>query len=157
MDLIEEMQGLARAFNDAEVEYALCGGLAMAMHGSPRATQDIDFLVPESAREEVLRIAETKGFWIPSGRMPFKAKTPLEMEIWRVSKAAGTELVSLDLIIVAPALQDVWEGRIRVQLDGMSCSVVSRDGLIAMKRLAGRYQDLADIEKLTDGNAEQHD
>jgi len=149
MDLIDELVALIKALNDAGVRYALCGGLAMAVHGHPRATQDIDLLIPEEELEKIQQVAEAAGFWIPSGRMPFKAKTPLAMEIYRVSKAVGSVLIPLDMIIVSPALQDVWEGRIDLPLGAIQCPVVSREGLITMKRIAGRHRDLADIESLT--------
>jgi len=135
MDLIDELVALIKALNDAGVRYALCGGLAMAVHGHPRATQDIDLLIPEEELEKIQQVAETAGFWIPSGRMPFKA--------------VGSVLIPLDMIIVSPALQDVWEGRIDLPLGAIQCPVVSREGLITMKRIAGRHRDLADIESLT--------
>lgn len=148
MDLIDEMLKLIAALNASGVQYALCGGLALGVHGFPRATQDIDLLVPENERQKLLDVARTVGFWIPSGRMPFKAKTPLAMDIWRVSKAVGPQLISLDLIIVSPALESVWNSRVVVRFSELDCCVVSRDGLITMKSIAGRFQDLADIERL---------
>ena len=45
-------------------------------------------------------------------------------------------------------LRDVWEDREVYELDGVPVTVVSADGLIAMKRVAGRHQDLSDIEHL---------
>jgi len=116
MDLIDELAGLIKALNDAGVRYALCGGLAMAVHGHPRATQDIDLLIPEEELAKIQQVAETVGFWIPSGRMPFKAKTPLAMDIYRVSKAVGSILIPLDMIIVSPALQQVWDSRMELPL-----------------------------------------
>lgn len=47
-----------------------------------------------------------------------------------------------------PIYSAVWERRECVEWEGTSLWVVSRDGLVQMKRLAGRLQDLADIEKL---------
>jgi hypothetical protein len=148
MDLIAEMTKLIAALNANGVQYALCGGLALGVHGFPRATQDIDLLVPEHERSRLQEVAKTVGFWIPSGRMPFKPKSPLEMEIWRVSKAVGPQLISLDMIVVSPCLESVWNSRIVVRFDGLDCGVVSREGLITMKTIAGRHQDLADIERL---------
>lgn len=149
MDLIQEMLGLIVALNANGVPYALCGGLALGVHGFPRATQDIDLLVPEHERARLQDVAREVGFWIPSGRMPFKPKTPHAMEIWRVSKAIGPKLISLDMIVVSPGLESVWESRVVVRFGEVDCSVVSRDGLITMKTIAGRHQDLADIERLT--------
>ena len=148
MDLIAEMRALIAALNTQSVPYALCGGLALGVHGFPRATQDIDLLVPEHERERLQEVAKTVGYWIPSGRMPFKPKTPQAMEIWRVSKAIGSQLISLDMIVVTPCLESVWKSRVVVRIGELDCSVVSRDGLITMKTIAGRLQDLADIERL---------
>ncbi len=154
MDLIEEMTNLVRGLNEANVPYALCGGLAMAIHGHPRATQDIDLLIPEEELSRVQQVAKNSGFWIPSGRMPFKAKTPLAMDIYRISKAVGPDLIPLDLIIVSPALQEVWDSRTQKPCGEINCSVVSREGLITMKTIAGRYRDLADIEDLNGASGE---
>ena len=45
LNLYEELKALATAFDAGGVDYALCGGLALAVHGHPRATKDIDILV----------------------------------------------------------------------------------------------------------------
>jgi hypothetical protein len=44
VDLIEELAAITRALDDAGIPYALCGGLAMAVHAHPRATIAIDIL-----------------------------------------------------------------------------------------------------------------
>lgn len=153
MIIIAELIALVTALRNANLPFAVCGGLAMAIHGHPRATQDIDILIREENLNEVLEVAKAVGFWIPSGKMPFKAKTPLAMEIYRVSKAVGEKLIPLDLMLVSPALEEVWNGRISGQIGDVDCTVVSTDGLIRMKEIAARTQDLADIEKLRAGDA----
>jgi hypothetical protein len=73
------------------------------------------------------------------------------VEIRRVSKIDDEgELLSLDLLLVTPQVWDVWDSRISMALAGNRYSIVSRDGLIKMKTLAGRSQDLADLERLQD-------
>ena len=152
MILITELLALIAALQAANLPFAVCGGLAMAIHGYPRATQDIDLLVREEDVPAILKVAESVGFWIPSGRMPFRSNTPEAMEIYRVSKAVDSMLIPLDLMIVTPFLRDVWETRVEGVLGETRCHVVSRDGLIKMKTLAARKRDLDDIEKLA-GNA----
>ena len=49
MDLHQELVQLIDALEAAGAEYALCGGLALAVHGHPRFTKDIDLLVPAEA------------------------------------------------------------------------------------------------------------
>lgn len=151
MNLRDELIILVRALNEAKLEYAVCGGLALTIHGFVRATQDIDLLVPQEQLTQILEAAKAVGFWIPSGRMPFRAKTPLAIHIYRVSKASGSELLSLDLIVVSPGLREVWESREVFEFSDVKCAAVSRAGLIRMKTIAGRPQDLVDIERLNNG------
>jgi len=53
------------------------------------------------------------------------------------------ELQALKLVLVVPALDQVWGSRPFVEWRGRKLNVVSREGLIRMKRLSGRMQDLA--------------
>ena len=118
----------------------------MAIHGFARATLDIDVLIREESLEKAYKIAETKGFDIRGLDISFKERA---VEIRRVSKIDDNgEVLSLDLLLVTPQVEDVWASREQIDFLGRKLSVVSREGLIKMKRLAGRPQDLADIERL---------
>ncbi len=144
--LLEELTDLVKSFEDNGIEYAVCGGLAMAIHGFVRATLDIDLLILSDSLEKAYEIAEEKGFDIKGLDISFKERA---VEIRRVSKIDDEgEVLSLDLLLVTPQVQDVWESRIEMTLDGSDYSIVSREGLIKMKTLAGRPQDLVDIERL---------
>lgn len=155
MELLNELLELTDEFRQQEVPYAICGGLAMAVHGVPRATQDIDLLIPEDYLTRALEVAKTRGFWLPAGPMPLKARTPLATSAHRVSKAMGSYLIPLDLILVSPSLQQVWDGRLEGKIGDRHLTVVSRDGLIEMKRIAGRHRDLDDIERLTESSNDE--
>lgn len=48
MDILDELKKLITKLNEENVEYALCGGLAMAIYALPRATLDIDILIEAS-------------------------------------------------------------------------------------------------------------
>lgn len=154
MIVIAELIALITALRNANLPFAVCGGLAMAIHGYPRATQDIDILIQEERLQEVLAVARSIGFWIPSGRMPFRAKTPMALDIYRVSKAVDDKLIPLDLMLVSPVLEEIWNGRISGKIGDVECTVVSAEGLIRMKEIAARKQDLADIETLRQGRPE---
>jgi hypothetical protein len=65
MDLVAELDALIDAFDADGVEYALCGGLALAVHGHARATQDIDVLVPASTSQRALTTARSRGSTFP--------------------------------------------------------------------------------------------
>lgn len=150
LDLIAELEALVESFERGGVEYALCGGLAVAVHGHPRATMDIDVLVQAEQLASAIQVARGLGFDIPARKTVFglRAGTPREMQ--RVSKLdpETSELMSLDLLVVGPGLEEVWDGRIVVPWRERDIAIVSRVGLVMMKRLAGRPQDLADIAAL---------
>jgi len=144
--LLDELSELISALNENGVEYAVCGGLSMAIHGFARATLDIDVLIREESLEKAYEIAATKGFDIRGLDISFKERA---VEIRRVSKIDDNgEVLSLDLLLVTPQVEDVWQAREKIDFLGDKLSVVSREGLIKMKRLAGRPQDLADLERL---------
>ena len=58
------------------------------------------------------------------------------------------KLVTLDLLLVSDDQHDFWTSRRKIRWKEGETTIVSRESLIEMKRLAGRAQDLADIEKL---------
>jgi hypothetical protein len=52
------------------------------------------------------------------------------------------------MLLVTSEIRDIWETRVRAKLEGGQLSVVSKPGLIALKEMSGRPQDLADIAAL---------
>ncbi len=56
------------------------------------------------------------------------------------------ELLSMDLMLVAPNLESVWKSRIRLQLESAEISVVSKEWLARMKRMAVRLKALPILE-----------
>lgn len=148
LDLVAELQGVASTLRASGVELALCGGLAVAVHGHLRATKDIDLLIRSADRDAALASLKSAGFDLLAARMTFDASTPSERNIQRVSKVVDGHQVTVALILVEPAFGRVWATRQTFERDGTTLVVVSRDGLIEMKRLAARAQDVADIEAL---------
>jgi hypothetical protein len=149
MDLIAELENLIDAFDRDGIEYALCGGIALGVHGYVRATQDIDMLVPSEQLDRALATAKGAGFDV-ARKIVFGLKTGRPREIHRVSKLdpETSDLLPLDLMVVAHEYAEVWNARMKVAWRQRNLAVVSRDGLATMKRLAGRPQDLADLAKL---------
>jgi hypothetical protein len=136
LDLIAELESLVDALDSEGVEYALCGGLALGLHGHPRATMDIDLLVRPEQLGDAIRVARGNGFDVPARKMVF-----------------GQRIGTLDLLVVNAELESVWHSRMAFDVGGHRMIVVSRDGLATMKRIAGRPQDLVDLAKL-EGRAE---
>lgn len=144
--LLDELSQIISAFDENGIEYAVCGGLSLAIHGFPRATLDIDILIQAKSLDKAYEIAAEKGYDIRGLDVSFKERA---VEIRRVSKIDDNgEVLSLDLLLVTPQVQDVWETKEKIDFPDGRLFVVSRAGLIKMKKLAGRAQDLADIERL---------
>lgn len=148
MNLVDELLGLVGDLEAEKLDYALCGGLALAAHGHARFTKDIDLLVPEAQLAKVLGVARRRGFTLEGGRMTLCSGTEQERTLCRVSKAQGANVITLDLLLVGPAPDAAWDGRVCVPWRGRGLWLVSRRGLIHMKRAAGRPQDLLDIQTL---------
>ena len=149
MNIRDEMLGLVDCLNEADFPYALCGGLAVALHGYIRATKDIDLLVPAAYVPLVLQAVKSVGFRMANPHpMIFGAGTPREATVHRVSKFEGEEHMVLDILEVNPSNRPAWKGRRAYTLEGRKRWAITKPALIAMKKNAARPKDLIDIEGL---------
>ena len=145
MDLLEELEHLSTKLSQEGIEYALCGGLAMAIYARPRATLDIDMMIEPGSLFRTKRAVEELGFTIGSEPMNFHGGKVQIYRLCKIDTDSGEELI-LDLLLVTPHLQSVWENRLTVEWEGGTLNVVSPEGLIALKSLRGSGQDRDDIE-----------
>lgn len=122
--------------------------LAVAIHGFPRATNDVDIIVCAEDLAAVRTTVKPLGYTIDGGFQTFRAGTDTEMKLWRISRAVDDELWTVDFLVVTDFLRDVWQEREIVEFDEVEISVVSIEGLKKMKDLSGRPQDLFDLEHL---------
>lgn len=146
MDIYQEFLAITKRLQDLAIDFAVCGGFAMAIHGHPRATKDIDLLILAEDVPRVIEAVNDLGFNLDSGPIPLPF--PFPREIRRITKTQGEEFITLDLLLVAPVYQEIWETRSWYEWNGHQLSTVTAAGLAKMKRLVGRHQDLADIENL---------
>lgn len=146
-DLFTELIAITDAFEAGGIPYALCGGLAVAIHGAPRFTKDLDLVIRPEDADSAKEVAKALGFVAESLPMRFKATG----EMHRVIKFAESgEILMLDLLLVGEQLQSVWDARERLETEGHSLWVVSRQGLTSMKLAAGRPIDLLDVQRLAE-------
>ena len=145
--LLQEVTEVVAALNRRQLAYAVCGGWAMTIHGCPRATMDIDVMVWADDLAEAWRIAADLGYNVEGLPLHFHDGA---IEIRRISKvdAETGALFTIDFLLVTEATQKIWRDRETVEWEHGAISTVSREGLIQLKKLSGRLQDLADIERL---------
>ncbi len=145
MNLAEELKNLVVALGDENVQYALCGGLAMAVHGYPRATMDID-LWAHSANEvaRIKTIAKRLGFEFSADPMLLHEGKVI---IHRVSKIHNHDFLLLDII----EFNELKDKVIKIEnnnWEGIALPVIDKETLILTKKYRHSEQDRADIENL---------
>jgi hypothetical protein len=148
VELFEDLMVLVAELDKQGVDYALAGGLAVAVWGAPRATKDIDLLVRPELLPKAMAAVATHGFSLPAAPLTFRDG----MTVQRVSRVKDGDLLTVDFLVVNSNLESAWASRLRLDTDRGKVSVISRDALIQMKIAAGRTQDIADIEALQEND-----
>jgi len=140
-----ELYAAIKLFEELEIDYALCGGLAVAVYGFPRFTKDLDFLVAERDVDKAKEAGKERlGYFIDNGRLPFPNS---RFDIYRITKIVEKDVLPLDMLIVPPS-DDILKSRKRIVADNLGFWIVSLEELISMKEEAGRAHDRIDLERL---------
>jgi hypothetical protein len=144
VDFFQELKQLVATLESRKIDYALCGGVALAIHGAPRATQDIDVLLQRRDIERLREAAGACGFTLESVPVEFSSGVSIQ----RFTKLIDGQPLMLDVLFVGGFVETVWADRQQAEFDGGLVRVVSREGLIALELAAGRPQDVADVKRL---------
>lgn len=144
-DLSEELAAIREGLAARGLEFAVCGGIAMAIHGFTRATEDLDLFVRPEEVEAIEAALESLGYGLRSAPASFGA-----VNIRRVSKidAVEDDRLAIDLLLVSPETTGVWNSREILTWRDQPLPVVSREGLITLKRLRATSMDLVDIGRM---------
>jgi hypothetical protein len=151
IDLYRELATIARLLHAEGVDYALCGALALAVHGAPRATRDLDLIARKEDEPKVRTAARKAGYTLEA--LPMTFSSGIEMQ--RFSKLVDGRPLMLDFLWASGPLEAIWSRRERVPWQEGEIWVVSRDDLITLKLTAGRPQDLVDIKSLMEREGDE--
>ncbi len=145
MEAEKDFAELLALFNEHEVEYVIVGAYALAFHGVPRNTGDMDILVRPSARNarRILSALSDFGF----GTLDLK---PEDFRDPDSVVQLGVAPVRIDIItsITGVTWHEAYKGRAGGRYGGTAVNFLGRQELIANKRALGRKKDLADLEAL---------
>ena len=121
------------------------GGYALAAHGAPRFTEDIDFFIPISKEnaEKVFQALIEFGFPPSEIRVEDFLEPQQVIQIGRRPHRIDI-LTSIDGV----TWDEAWQSRTEVQLGSKRCLAIGLEPLIKNKRASGRPQDLADVARL---------
>ncbi|MDR1802519.1 MAG: nucleotidyl transferase AbiEii/AbiGii toxin family protein [Treponema sp.] len=133
--------------SEKKVKFLLIGAYAMAVHGYPRSTMDIDLLVMPDAENALLVLQALVDFGAPTGDISVEdlQKEGLIFQIG-VAPCRIDILTSIDGI----RFEDAFARSEIVEIEGIPIHVLSIPDLIKNKRATGRTRDLADAEMLED-------
>ena len=134
---------LLRAFSAADVRFLVVGAYALAHHGRPRATGDLDVWVDPTPANAAFVMQALAAFGAPLTEVS-EADFARPGVVFQIGVPPGridvlTELTGL-------AFADAWAGRERAQFGELAVDYIGRDAFIRNKRATGRAKDLADIE-----------
>jgi hypothetical protein len=150
---VPDLAALLGALLDEGVEFVVIGGVALAVHGLVRATEDVD-VVPAPDRDNLDRlvnrlIREDARLTLAPDRIPGAEERRALYQGRNMS--LSTRLGEIDIVQRLPGVPgyaQLAERAILVTPFGLPLKVASRADLIAMKRASGRAIDLADLEHL---------
>jgi predicted nucleotidyltransferase len=143
--LSNDLREFIHLLNTKSVKYVLVGAWALAFHGRPRYTGDIDFFVarnPENA-DRLMEVIEDFGF----------GQTGIERDDFlRVDHVIqlGREPNRIDILtgISGVTFDEAWQSREQGNISAVAVFVISRDLLIKNKRAANRDKDQGDVKLL---------
>ena len=143
--LNEDYRDMLQSLADEKVRFLLVGAYALAAHGYPRATMDIDIWVMPSAENADAVLRALRRFGTPLHNL---AREDLQKDgtIFQIGVAPRR----IDIITAASGLQfeDTFRRSFPVDIEGIQVHIPSLDDLICNKRASGRTKDLADAEAL---------
>lgn len=145
MEIQQDFKELLELFNKHNVEYVVVGGYALAFHGAPRYTGDMDILVNPDVINAGRIIAALEDFGFGSVGL-----TATDFESPDQIIQLGVPPVRVDIItsITGVSLKDAFSTRAKGKYGDTPVYFIGREQFLLNKRALGRKKDLADLEAL---------
>ncbi len=145
MTLAKDFEDFIELLNKHGVQYMVVGGYALAFHGKPRYTGDIDIWIRISEQNATKLLKVVKDFGL--GSLGFK-KVDFLKEGY-ISQI-GRPPLRIDIInsIDGVDFEDAYKGMQEIDLDGLKVSYIGLGDFIKNKQATGRKKDLADIQEI---------
>lgn len=143
-----DYRDILSAFADEGVEYLVVGAYALAVHGLPRATGDIDLWVRPSSEN-------ARCVWSALALFgaPLKGLTSEDLTRPGIVFQVGVAPARIDILTSLDGVEfeDAWTARTESVVEGIRLPVIGRRHLILNKKATARPQDLADVAMLEAG------
>jgi hypothetical protein len=143
--LNKDFKEFIQSLNDNQVHYLVIGGYAVALHGHPRYTKDMDVWIemkPENANQ-VTKALEQFGF----GSLGLKADDFLVPDqVIQLGNAPNR--INLKTTLEGIDFENCYASRVEVEVDDVTVNFIDLENLKRNKKATERNQDLADLENL---------
>jgi len=146
--LNEDFRDIIATFADAGVEFILVGAYALAFHGAPRASGDIDLFVRASADNAKRVFDALTQFGAPlAAHGVTAADFAREGTVYQIGLAPRR----IDVLtqISGVGFDEAWVTRIEAEVSGRKIHIIGRDAFMKNKQAAARPKDLADLARLS--------
>ena len=150
--LNDDYKDMLLALSERKVKFLLVGAYAMAAHGYPRSTMDIDLWVMPDSENAVLVLQALEDFGAPVGDL-----SPEDLQNDGMIFQIGVAPRRIDILTSVDGLRfdDSFANSNIIEIEGIPVHVLSVSDLVKNKRSTGRLKDLADVESLTVCNKEE--
>jgi hypothetical protein len=134
---------LLRAFADAEVRFLVVGAYALAVHGRPRATGDLDVWVDATPANASHVIAALRAFGAPLAEI-VEADFATPGVVYQIGVPPGR----IDILthLTGVTFAEAWQNRLRGPFGPIEVDFIGRAAFVRNKRASGRAKDLGDID-----------
>jgi hypothetical protein len=145
MEVQPDFRDLLELFNKHQVEFMLVGGYALAFHGAPRYTGDMDVFVQTSSTNAIHIMAALSEFGFGAAGL-----TPEDFQREDIVVQLGVPPVRVDIVtsLTGISWQEAYSNRVRGTYGDVSVFYIGREQFISNKKAIGRQKDLADLEAL---------
>ena len=145
MNLEEDLREFIELLNALNVRYMVVGAFAVAYHGHPRYTADIDLFIERSTEnaERILKVIEKFGF----GDLKLSVNDFLK-EDQIIQLGISPNRIDLLTFLSGVSFQEAWATREPGEINDLKVPFISKEMLKRNKAASGRTQDLADLEHL---------
>lgn len=145
MILTPDFKEFIQSLNDNEVRYLVVGGYAVAFHGHPRFTKDVDIWVwiDEQNAANLVKALDQFGF----ASLGLTAEDFLEPDII-IQLGYPPNRIDLITSLKGVEFSDCYAQRVEEMVDGVALPFIDLENLKKNKKAVGRLQDLADLENL---------
>jgi hypothetical protein len=142
-----DFQDLLAALQEANARFLVVGAYALAVHGAPRATGDLDVWIdPESTNADKVWVALLR-FGAPVGALGL-SRDDLARRDQVIQIGLPPRRIDILTAISGVAFEDAWPGRVTHSVGSLPIPFIGREAFVRNKKASGRARDLADLEAL---------